>query len=90
VRESAGKTFSLLDRDRERHIAGDPRDLRPADVDRLEGDATKAREAVGREPAVGFDELVTMMIEADLEPAEQERTPVNAGLAALEWNGGRP
>lgn len=73
----------MLDLDGERHIAGNPRDLRPADVDRLEGDATQATKAVG------FDELAAMMVEADLEPAEPERNPVNVGRDAIEWNGGR-
>lgn len=89
VREFAGKTFDLLDLDWERYVEIDPRYLRPAEVDLLEGDATKARKVLGWEPAVGFDELVTMMVEADLELAKQERTLVDAGLKTIEWNGGR-
>ena len=45
--------------------------LRPADVDALVGDASKAREVLGWKPRVGFEELVTMMVDADL--AEQKQ-----------------
>ncbi|WP_129338201.1 GDP-mannose 4,6-dehydratase [Cellulomonas endophytica] len=47
----------------------DPAFMRPAEVDLLVGDATKARTVLGWEPRVGFDELVAMMVEHDL--AEQ-------------------
>jgi GDPmannose 4,6-dehydratase len=50
----------------------DPRYLRPAEVDRLEGDASKARRILGWNPTVGFDELVTLMVDADLEVAGRE------------------
>ena len=45
----------------------DPRFERPAEVDLLIGDATKARKTLGWKPTVGFPELVQMMVEADLE-----------------------
>jgi len=47
----------------------DPRFFRPADVDHLIGDSTKARAHLGWEPEVRFDELVTMMVVADLQDA---------------------
>jgi GDPmannose 4,6-dehydratase len=47
-------------------IRTDPRFERPAEVDVLTGDATKAREQLGWKPKVGFEELVRMMYEADL------------------------
>jgi GDPmannose 4,6-dehydratase len=40
--------------------------FRPAEVDLLIGDPTKAKEKLGWEPKVGFDELVRMMVESDL------------------------
>ena len=40
--------------------------MRPAEVDLLIGDATKAREVLGWKPTVGFEELVTMMVDADV------------------------
>jgi GDPmannose 4,6-dehydratase len=48
----------------------DPRYFRPAEVDLLQGDATKARRELGWQPTVGFQELVHMMVEADLKAAE--------------------
>ena len=52
--------------DWERRVEMDPRFMRPAEVDLLIGDATKARERLGWEPKVGFEELIRMMVDADL------------------------
>ncbi len=49
------------------YVVQDPRFLRPAEVDQLVGDATKAREKLGWKPTVPFEELVRMMVDADLE-----------------------
>lgn len=49
------------------YVEHDPRLLRPAEVDVLVGDATKAREKLGWTPTVGFRELVRMMVDSDLE-----------------------
>jgi GDPmannose 4,6-dehydratase len=57
--------------DWQRLVVQDPRFLRPADVDLLVGDATKAREKLGWRPTIGFERLVTMMVDSDL--AEQQR-----------------
>ncbi len=48
------------------HVRQDDRFRRPAEVDRLVGDASKAREVLGWKPRVGFDELVAMMVDADI------------------------
>ena len=53
-----------------RYVRQDERFLRPAEVDRLIGDASKAREVLGWRPRVGFEELVHLMVDADL--AEQQ------------------
>jgi GDPmannose 4,6-dehydratase len=53
------------------YVQQDPRFLRPAEVDRLIGDASHARERLGWKPTVGFEELVRMMVDADL--AEEQR-----------------
>lgn len=58
--------------DWQRFVEFDPRMLRPAEVDHLIGDATKAREVLGWEPKVRFEELVRIMVEADLK-AEQDK-----------------
>ncbi len=51
----------------EKYVESDKRFMRPAEVDILTGDATKARETLGWKPRVSFAELVKMMVEADLE-----------------------
>jgi len=53
--------------DWEKHVYQDPAFFRPAEVDLLVGDATKARTKLGWEPQVSFPELVAMMVDADLE-----------------------
>ncbi len=49
-----------------RHVVTDPALLRPAEVDELRGDASKARARLGWTPTVSFEELVAMMVDADL------------------------
>jgi len=90
VREFAEAAFDVLDLDWAKHVAVDDRYLRPAEVELLQGDASKARAVLGWEPGVPFDQLVEMMVEADLELAKQERTLVDAGLKSIEWRTGRP
>ena len=53
------------------YVRQDPRFMRPAEVDLLIGDASKAHDALGWKPQVSFDELVAMMVEADLEATRQ-------------------
>ena len=57
--------------DWERYVVQDSRFLRPAEVDLLVGDATKAREKLGWRPTIDFEQLVTMMVDSDL--MEQRR-----------------
>jgi GDPmannose 4,6-dehydratase len=79
VREFAEKVFAKLDLDYEKHVAIDPRYFRPTEVDALLGDASKARKALGWQPKVGFEELIAMMVAADMEIAQKEKTLVDAG-----------
>jgi GDPmannose 4,6-dehydratase len=67
VREFLERTFSYLDLDWQRYVKIDPRYYRPTEVDLLIGDAGKAKRVLGWEPKVSFDELVVMMVEADLK-----------------------
>ena len=67
VREFAEIAFDHAGVDMERHVVIDPSLLRPAEVDHLVGDASKAREQLDWEPRVSFRELVEMMVDADLE-----------------------
>ena len=53
-------------------VAVDPRYFRPAEVQSLIGDASKAREKLGWEPKISFDELVEEMVTADMQEAEAE------------------
>ena len=52
-----------------KHVTQDPRFMRPAEVELLVGDASKAREKLGWTPTVSFPELVTMMVDADIAAA---------------------
>ena len=67
VRELLQESFSHLGLEWEKHVEIDPRYYRPAEVDLLIGDPTKARTVLGWEPKVKFKELVRMMVDADLE-----------------------
>jgi GDPmannose 4,6-dehydratase len=53
------------------YVAQDPRFMRPADVNALVGDASKARRVLGWEPTVGFEDLVRMMVDYDLHDQAQ-------------------
>jgi len=73
VREFCEKTFARLGLDCDDFIEIDPRYFRPAEVDLLLGDSTKARTRLGWKPKVSFDALVEMMVDADMVLAEQEK-----------------
>jgi len=60
-------------------VAVDPRYFRPAEVETLVGDASKARAKLGWEPKVGFRELVAEMVAADLNLAERDQLVANSG-----------
>ncbi len=89
VREFCERVFALLDLPWDDYVAVDTRYLRPAEVEILEGDASKARRVLGWEPTVSFDGLVEAMVESDLRLADQERTLIDAGLKPNEWRNGR-
>jgi GDPmannose 4,6-dehydratase len=55
------------------HVELDPDLIRPAEVEHLVGDASKARQVLGWEPEIGFEELVRMMVEADYALLRYER-----------------
>jgi GDPmannose 4,6-dehydratase len=80
VREFTEKVFGKLDLDYHRHVVIDPRYFRPTEVDVLLGDASKAKKILHWEPRVSFDQLIDMMIEADLELAKKEKILVDAGF----------
>ncbi len=81
VKEFCQEAFGLLDMDWERYVEHDSRYDRPAEVEQLLGDPTKAREQLGWEPKVTFKGLVKMMVEADLAVARQEAAAAREGRA---------
>jgi GDPmannose 4,6-dehydratase len=66
VREFLDEAFGRLDLDWKQFVEIDPRYFRPAEVDLLVGDASKARRKLGWEPKITFKELVRAMVDADL------------------------
>ena len=79
VREFLTIAAGRLGLDWEKHVETDPRYLRPTEVDALCGDSSKARARLGWKPKVSFAQLVAMMVDHDLELAQQERTLAAAG-----------
>jgi len=72
VQEFLERVFDQLNLEWSKYVEIDKRFYRPAEVDRLIGDASKARKVLGWRPRVNFDALVTMMVESDLELAQSE------------------
>jgi GDPmannose 4,6-dehydratase len=66
VRDLLEVAFGHLGLDPRNHVKVDERFIRPADVDQLVGDATKARQKLGWEPEVAFEELIKMMVDHDV------------------------
>ena len=67
VRDLVEVAFGHLGLDWEDHVELDPALLRPAEVDHLIGDYSKAREKLGWEPRTSFDELIRLMVDSDME-----------------------
>ena len=72
VREFAQKAFAHVDLDWERYVEVDPNYYRPAEVHHLQADPSRARELLGWKPTVGFDELVRLMVDADVKLLDDE------------------
>lgn len=81
VREFVEKVFSILDLDWQKFVAIDPRYFRPTEVDVLLGDPSRAVAALGWKPKIGFEELIRLMVNADMDAAKREKTLVDAGYA---------
>jgi GDPmannose 4,6-dehydratase len=79
VKQFLEACFSELGLDWKAHVEQDQRYFRPAEVDLLLGDASKARKQLHWQPKVGFKQLVKMMVDADMELAQQERILKDAG-----------
>jgi len=72
VKELVEIAFERVGLDWEKHIVTDPRFIRPAEVDILVGDYTKAKTKLGWEPEVSFKQMVEMMVDSDLQRLEKE------------------
>jgi len=66
IRDMCEAAFGYVDLDWQEYVVQDPRFMRPAEVDLLVGDASKARRVLGWEPKVTFERLVHMMVDADM------------------------
>ena len=84
VREFLDETFGHLDLDWQEYVETDPRYYRPAEVDILLGDASKAKKVLGWSPKVTFKVLAKMMVEADLKLAKRERVMADHQAAEKE------
>jgi GDPmannose 4,6-dehydratase len=80
IKEFLGEAFNYVNLKWEDYVEFDPRYLRPAEVELLIGDSTKAREKLNWKPSVTFQELVHLMVDADLQalgiPSPSGRTTI--------------
>jgi GDPmannose 4,6-dehydratase len=70
VKEFCQIAFGHAGLDWEAYVREDERHMRPAEVDLLIGDPTRARQVLGWKPEVSFEDLVCMMVDADLKALE--------------------
>jgi GDPmannose 4,6-dehydratase len=81
VRDLCRIAFARVGLDYERHVTSDLRLHRPAEVDHLRGDATKAREELGWEPTTAFQELIEMMVDSDVARHERRLRETGGALS---------
>ena len=67
-------------------VAVDSRYFRPIEVETLLGDPRKAKEALGWEPHISFEEMVREMVQKDLEAARRDKVCTDAGFSVCEYN----
>ena len=72
AKEFVERAFAHVGLDWQRYVEIDPRYLRPAEVDELCGDASKAKDVLGWEPKVRFEQLVPIMVDADIKLLDDE------------------
>ena len=78
VRELVEVAFGHVGLDWQKYVRTDPALIRPAEVDHLIGDASKAHTSLGWQPTVSFAQLIAMMVDADLERVSA--APVRSGV----------
>ena len=84
VRDFCERAFNVVGLDYKDHVTVDPRFFRPAEVDHLLGDASKAGEKLGWTPKTPFDDLVKEMVESDLEKLRPGARSITSGAASAE------
>jgi GDPmannose 4,6-dehydratase len=67
VRELVERAFARVELDPDEYVGTDSEHYRPAEVDQLRGDYSKAKASLGWEPRTSFEELIDLMVDADLE-----------------------
>jgi GDPmannose 4,6-dehydratase len=72
VRDMCQIAFRHAGLEMERHLVIDPAFYRPAEVDVLLGDSSKARRALGWEPEINLEQMIQEMVDADLERLRRE------------------
>ncbi len=72
IRRLCEVAFGCVDLDWERYVYVNPSDLRPADVDLLIGDASKAHEKLGWQPTVSFEQMIEKMVQADMAALKKQ------------------
>ena len=82
VREFCAEAFSCVGLDWQEYVESDPRYLRPAEVDALIGDPSKARKILGWSPATRFKDLVHLMVEADCKMLDDKLSGKVAAVSA--------
>ena len=80
VREFCEKAFARANMDWSKYVEFDEKYLRPAEVDLLIGDYSKAKKSLGWEPKVKFNELVDIMVDADLKLLQEEKAGLKIRL----------
>jgi GDPmannose 4,6-dehydratase len=82
IEEFVSKAFQYVGLDWKEHVEIDPKYFRPTEVDYLLADSTKARTVLGWEPRIAFEDLVEIMVDADLDAASS--VPVGQGKRILQ------
>jgi GDPmannose 4,6-dehydratase len=73
IRDFLDTAFAIVELDWKKHVEIDPHYFRPAEVDVLQGDSSKAAEILNWRPKVSFEQLVELMVASDWKLAKHER-----------------
>jgi len=87
VKEFLEESFSIVGLNWKDYVEVDEKYLRPNEVKHLLGDSTKIRKELKWSPKVSFKELTKMMVESDLNLAEQEKVLLDKKLISKTWEG---